>query len=73
MSVGPAKGPSGGRMWTRDHFSMVQIHNDIVESFIAMQIIFAEIFVPQDFTIRLLLGSVDPQTCVLWFILEIGW
>ena len=27
-----------------------------------MQIIFAEIFVPKDFTIRLLLGSVDPQT-----------
>ena len=29
-----------------------------------MQIIFDEIFVPQDFTIRLLLGSVDPQTRV---------
>ena len=29
-----------------------------------MQIIFAEIFVPQDFTKRLLLGSVDPQTRV---------
>ena len=39
-------------------------HNDIVESFIAMQIIFAEIFVPQDFTIRLLLGSVWAQICV---------
>ena len=29
-----------------------------------MQIIFAEIFVPQDFTIRLRLSSVDPKTCV---------
>ena len=29
-----------------------------------MQIIFAEIFVPPDFTIRLLLGSVDPQAHV---------
>ena len=45
-------------------------HNDIVESFIAMEIIVAEIFVPQDFTIRRLLGSVDPQTCVTdYFVL----
>ena len=31
-----------------------------------MQIIFAEIFVPQDFTIRLPLGLVDPQTRVAY-------
>ena len=37
---------------------------EMVEKFIAMQIIFADIFVPQDFTIRLLLGLVDPQTRV---------
>ena len=29
-----------------------------------MQLIFAEIFEPQYFTMTLLLGSVDPQTCV---------
>ena len=32
-----------------------------------MQILFPEIFVPKDFTIRLLLGSVDTQTHVGWY------
>ena len=36
----------------------------MVENFIVIQLTFAEIFVPQDFTIRLLLGSVEPQTHV---------
>ena len=36
----------------------------MVDNFIVIQLIFAEIFVPQDFTIKLLLGSVEPQTHV---------
>ena len=36
----------------------------MVENFIVIQLTFAEIFVPQDFTIKLLLGSVEPQTHV---------
>ena len=37
----------------------------MVENFIVIQLTFAEIFVPQNFTIKLLLGSVEPQTHVL--------
>ena len=39
-------------------------HNDWVENVIVIKLPFAEIFVLQDFTIKLLLGSVDPQTHV---------
>ena len=38
----------------------------MVENFIVIQLTFAEIFVPQDFTIKLLLGSVEPQTHVIY-------
>ena len=41
------------------------IHNDMVDNFIAIHLTFAEIFVPQDYTIMLLLGSVEPQTHVV--------
>ena len=36
----------------------------MVDNFIVIQLTFAEIFVPLDFTIKLLLGSVEPQTHV---------
>ena len=39
-------------------------HNDIVENFIVIQLIFAEIFVPQYFTIRTIPGLSGPtNTC----------
>ena len=37
----------------------------MVDNFIVIQLTFAEIFVPQDFTIKLLLGSVEPHTYVI--------
>ena len=62
--MGACQGPPGGPDVNLGPLSRPYIHNDTVESCIVMQIIFADIFVPQDFTMRLLLGSVDPQTCV---------
>ena len=68
MPVGPMGGlqraPRGSECELGTTFPWSYSHNDIVESFIAMQVIFAEIFVPQDFTIRTAHGFKGPaNTC----------
>ena len=40
----------------------------MVDNFIVIRLTFSEIFVPQDFTMKLLLGSVDPQMHVLHLV-----
>ena len=68
MPVGPMGGlpraPRGSECELGTTFPQSYSQHDIVENFIAMQIILAEIIVPQDFTKRLLLGSVNPHTRV---------
>ena len=68
MPGGPTGGlpraPRGSDFKSGTTFQWSYSHNDMVENFIVIQLTFAEIFVPQDFTIRLLLGSVEPQTHV---------
>ena len=68
MPVGPMGGlqraPRVSESESGTTFSYSYSHNDIVENLIAMQILFAGIFEPQNCTLKLLLGSVDPQTHV---------
>ena len=61
---GLPRNPWGSECELGTTFPYSYSNNDIEENFIYMLIKFAEIFLPQDFSIRLLRGSVDQQTHV---------